>query len=204
MASPSKPLVEKNGQKNRLPLVLASICGSVAVATLVIAYPFIKPAFRKICLPYVPATDEQVKNVSLALSRLNLNPKQSSVIDLGSGDGRLVLTASKLGYNATGIELNPWLVYWSRLKSKMERLPATFIRGDLFNVPLYKYDVVIIFGVDSLMSALEEKLINESSKFNIIACRFPLPTAQVETSIGEGIDTVWLYKVPLKKGIKKE
>ena len=197
MAALSKSL---NGESSttRLPLILASICGSIAIGTLVVAYPFIKPAFRKICLPFVPATDEQVSNVTIALSKLKLKPENSSVIDLGSGDGRLVLQAAKLGYKATGVELNPWLVYWSRFKAKTQRLPATFIKGDLFDVPLSKYNVVIVFGVDSLMPALEAKLSRESKKFNVIACRFPFPTAQVQEVIGEGIDTVWLYKVPLK------
>lgn len=198
MAVVSKSPGKESSSKSKVPLILASICGSVAIGTLIVAYPFIKPGFRKICLPFVPATDEQVKNVTIALGKLKLKPENSSVIDLGSGDGRLVFAAAKLGYRATGVELNPWLVYWSRFKARTQRLPATFIKGDLFKVPLSKYNVVIVFGVDSLMPALESKLSNESNKLNVIACRFPFPTAQVQEVIGEGIDTVWLYQVPLK------
>lgn len=51
----------------------------------VICFPFVSPAFRKICLPYVPATHQQIKNVIRALSG-----RSGSLIDLGSGDGRIV------------------------------------------------------------------------------------------------------------------
>jgi hypothetical protein len=36
------------------------------------------------------------------------------VADLGSGDGRIVIALAKEGFHATGYELNPWLVWWSR------------------------------------------------------------------------------------------
>jgi len=50
-----------------------------------VCIPFINPAFRKICLPYVPATHQQIINVMQALKG-----RTGSLIDLGSGDGRIV------------------------------------------------------------------------------------------------------------------
>lgn len=58
---------------------------ATGVGLLVACAPFILPALRKVCLPYVPATDRQVHNV-LKL----LKSRKGSVIDLGSGDGRIV------------------------------------------------------------------------------------------------------------------
>lgn len=66
-------------------LSLAAVFGFTGLATLAVAFPFIKPGFRKICLPYVPASDVQVFNVQKALKG-----SKGTVIDLGSGDGRLV------------------------------------------------------------------------------------------------------------------
>lgn len=57
-------------------MVLTAICA-----------PFVLPALRKICLPYVPATTIQVSNVIKALRGRN-----GQLIDLGSGDGRIVST----------------------------------------------------------------------------------------------------------------
>ena len=41
------------------------------------------------------------------------------MVDLGSGDGCLVIAAAKeLGMRGVGIELNPWLVWWARAKAR--------------------------------------------------------------------------------------
>lgn len=61
------------------------LLNGLAVGMIGLALPFILPAFRKICLPYVPATPEQIK-VVLSLLKGGSGP----VVDLGSGDGRLV------------------------------------------------------------------------------------------------------------------
>jgi len=37
-----------------------------------------------------------------------------SLVDVGSGDGRIVLEAARRGYKAHGVELNPWLVLYSK------------------------------------------------------------------------------------------
>lgn len=69
-------------------IIFMFICtslGGIATAISVVCFPFISPAFRKICLPYVPATHQQIKNVIQAL-----NGRSGSLIDLGSGDGRIV------------------------------------------------------------------------------------------------------------------
>ena len=55
--------------------------GGVAVGLSVVCYSFVAPAFRRICLPYVPATTEQVSNVLKFLPRNN--PKR--LLDIGSG-----------------------------------------------------------------------------------------------------------------------
>ena len=61
------------------------LMGGIASGMAAVALPFILPAFRKICLPYIPATPEQIK-VVLSLLKGGTGP----VVDLGSGDGRLV------------------------------------------------------------------------------------------------------------------
>mgnify|MGYP002050890935 FL=1 len=39
---------------------------------------------------------------------------QGKLLDIGSGDGRLVVEAARMGFKSTGVELNRWLVYYSR------------------------------------------------------------------------------------------
>ncbi|KAG1668355.1 Protein N-lysine methyltransferase FAM173B [Nymphon striatum] len=134
--------------RSKLGYLLAGITGFGAVSLLGLSLPFVLPAFRRICLPYVPATDIQVKNVLKFLRK----SKGSSVVDLGSGDGRIVIEAAKLGYNSVGIELNPWLVLYSKISALYAGCGynTKFIRKDIWKTDLSKYDQVIIFGVDEM------------------------------------------------------
>ena len=76
---PNKPKVTKTGA------VILGIAGGFFVAVYAATAPFLLPAMRKICLPFVPATTEQVKNIFTALKG-----RKGSLIDIGSGDGRIV------------------------------------------------------------------------------------------------------------------
>lgn len=91
---------QQNGQNSlrRAGLVTMAICGGLATGIVAVALPFVWPAFRKVVLPYVPATSTQVENVLQALryKRPHLKnarenePENIRTIDLGSGDGRIV------------------------------------------------------------------------------------------------------------------
>ncbi|XP_057341509.1 ATP synthase subunit C lysine N-methyltransferase [Microplitis mediator] len=181
------PVISKTG------LVLISITGGIGVGLTVICVPFISPAIRKICLPYVPATNQQLQNVLQAL-----RGKSGSVVDLGSGDGRLVLAAAKNNFRAYGVELNFWLVAYSKLVARLQGMSAkaVFYRQDLWKFDLSKYDNVVLFGVESMMEQIENKFIKElKNDCTIIVCRFPLPNLVPVRTIGYGIDRVWIYKL---------
>jgi hypothetical protein len=81
-----------NGDEpSRNPSVLQKrlVIGACVVSSAVISgllIPFVSPGFRRIALPYVPATERQVRLVSSVVSRRT----GSRMLDLGSGDGRLV------------------------------------------------------------------------------------------------------------------
>lgn len=184
-------------RKPKIGPYLVALTGGLATAISVICIPFVSPAFRKICLPYVPATKQQIENVLQGLKG-----RSGSLIDLGSGDGRIVFAAAEAGFNADGIELNPCLVWYSRLKSLTSGTlsKTSFIRKDMWKYNLSKYDNVVIFGVDQMMQEIEDKFCTELREDSVIvACRFPLPSIRAIKTIGEGVDTVWVYKVP--KGV---
>ena len=44
---------------------------------------------------------------------------KGKLLDIGSGDGRLVVEAARMGFKSTGVELNRWLVYYSRWGEKI-------------------------------------------------------------------------------------
>ena len=73
---------------SKLGKVILGITGATAVGIVLVTTPFVTPALRKICLPYVPATERQIANV-IRMARV-YKRKGSTLVDLGSGDGRVV------------------------------------------------------------------------------------------------------------------
>ncbi|XP_037952800.1 ATP synthase subunit C lysine N-methyltransferase [Teleopsis dalmanni] len=176
--------------------LLLACTGGIGLGITIVCGSFVAPAFRKICLPYVPATTEQIGNVLKFLPKNN----SSKLLDIGSGDGRIVIAAAKHGLHAEGVELNPWLVYFSRLSafrmgvSKQTR----FFCKDLWKFNIKSYNYVVIFGVEQMMKDIEKKLVAEATDAKVIACRFPMPHLKPESIIEDGVNTVWFYDLNKK------
>ncbi|KAG7488562.1 hypothetical protein MATL_G00035880 [Megalops atlanticus] len=133
----------------------------------------------------------QVENVLKVLQQ-----RTGTLVDIGSGDGRIVIAAAKQGFRAVGFELNPWLVWYSRYRAWREGVhhETSFYISDLWKVSFSQYTNVVIFGVPQMMAQLEEKLQGDlQSTAKVVACRFPFPTWVPDATAGEGIDTVWVY-----------
>ncbi|XP_072009070.1 ATP synthase subunit C lysine N-methyltransferase isoform X3 [Engystomops pustulosus] len=161
---------------NRWGLVATGVVGGTLLAVYAVATPFVAPALRKMCLPYVPASEIQVENV---LKMLQF--RSGTIVDIGSGDGRIVIAAAKKGFQAVGYELNPWLVWYSRYRARREGVHKNtkFYISDLWKMP-----------------QLEKKLQMELSvSATVIACRFPFPCWTPDNIFGQGIDTVWVYNM---------
>uniref|UniRef100_A0A1B6D0Q0 Methyltransferase domain-containing protein n=2 Tax=Clastoptera arizonana TaxID=38151 RepID=A0A1B6D0Q0_9HEMI len=172
--------------------ILVGLTGGVSVGLMAVCLPFITPALRRVCLPYVPATTTQVKNVLKVLSG-----RGGNLVDLGSGDGRIVVAAAKVGLAADGVELNPWLVFYSRFAAYKAGVShsTSFYRKNLFEYSLKPYNNIVIFGVQEMMLELEQKIEKEAGNDTwVVACRFPLPTKQPSQTVDAGIDSVWMYK----------
>lgn len=74
--------------------VLLGVTGAAAVGLVLVTTPFVTPALRKICLPYVPATERQITNI-LHMAQA-VKGQGSKLVDLGSGDGRVVCITTAL------------------------------------------------------------------------------------------------------------
>lgn len=194
----SDSLPESLSKGKSIGLTIAAILGASSLAITAVSIPFLSPGLRRICLPYVPATDAQVANVLTVLKGCS-----GTLIDSGSGDGRIVFAAARAGFTAVGVELNYWLVLYSRIRAATMGLSKTakFRRNDLLKVDFSKYDNVVVFGVDCLMPELEKifHLHAQKNRFNVVACRFPLPNTKPMHVVGQGIDMVWLYHFPVNK-----
>ena len=130
------------------------------------------------------------------------------VIDLGSGDGRTVITAAKRGARALGIEYNPSMVELSRRNAEKEGVSerATFAKADLFESDFSKATVITMFLLPDINLKLRPKILGLKPGTRIVSNTFtmgdwnPDETATVEPSAG--CDTSWctalLWIVPAR------
>ena len=101
--------------------------------------------------PYLPTRRRYSKT---ALDLLALEPGQT-MLELGSGDGRVLLAAAKRGWNVVGIELNPLLVLFSKIYTWRYRRQVHIIWGDYFKVKWPPVEGIFTFMLPRLMSKLD-------------------------------------------------
>ncbi|CAF1311223.1 unnamed protein product [Rotaria sordida] len=163
----------------KLGRILLGICGGIGFGKSDCAFP----------------TREQLDNIFNLLKQYSTKQRQH-LIDLGSGDGRIVFEAIQQDFpRATGIEINRVLVYYARLKAYLSNQGkiCQFKRANLWKHDLSKYDTIVLFGVDTMMEPLLKKLSKEITDESIvITCRYQFPI-KFDCTLGEGIDAVWLY-----------
>lgn len=138
--------------------------------------------------PYVPSGDDYVrKMIELATVKSG-----EIVVDLGSGNGKVVIALAKLGVETHGYEINPFLVLLSRKNIKKAGLNGhAFIHWKNFwHADFSRYDVVFVFGITGIMGKLEKKLRKELKLGARVVCNaFTFPNWKPT----EESDGVYLY-----------
>ncbi|HMS92041.1 MAG TPA: hypothetical protein PJ993_01000 [Candidatus Saccharibacteria bacterium] len=122
--------------------------------------------------PYVPTRQLDIEAIFEDIKPMGV----SSFVDLGSGDGKLVLHAAKLGYNATGYEINPilWVISSYRIRNYKN---ARIVFRNMWSADVSKADLVFCFLASKYMQKLETKLSKEMHKGSTLASYvFELPS----------------------------
>lgn len=112
---------------------------------------------------------------------LNLK-KGQKLVDLGSGDGRIVIEFARAGIEAHGYEINPVLVALSRFKIRKAGLERkAFIHFKSYWMgDLSQFDAATVYGIAHMMPRLEKKLIKELKPGSKIASNyFKFPNLRV-------------------------
>jgi len=104
--------------------------------------------------PFVPTLREQT---DVALDLLRLEPGQT-LLELGSGDGRVIRAAAARGLQVVGIELNPLLVLFSRLYTWRYRKQVRIIWGNYFHVRWPAADGIFTFMLQRQMTKLDQHI----------------------------------------------
>jgi SAM-dependent methyltransferase len=102
--------------------------------------------------------------------------KDDYVIDLGSGDGRTVITAAKRGATAHGIEYNPDMVALSQRNAEKEGVSAkaTFAKADIFESDFSKATVVTMFLLSDINLRLRPKILDMKPGTRIVSNTFDM------------------------------
>ena len=98
------------------------------------------------------------------------------VIDLGSGDGRTVITAAKRGVKALGIEYNPDMVELSKRNAAKEGVSdrASFAKADLFESDFSQATVITMFLLPDINIKLRPKILNLKPGTRIVSNSFTM------------------------------
>ncbi len=190
---------------NVLPAALLALSASVALA---------QPA-KKDFEPYSGQSGKDVvwvptpqALVDRMLDMAKLTPADIHY-DLGSGDGRTVITAAKRGVKASGIEYNPEMVELARRNAQKEGVTdkAIFTQGDIFtpqSVEAYsKANVITLFLLPDLNVKLRPNLLNMKPGTRIVSNSFSMGEWKEDDKITAGGDcsswcTAYLWIIPAK------
>ncbi|HEY6821573.1 MAG TPA: methyltransferase domain-containing protein [Burkholderiales bacterium] len=159
--------------------------------------------------PYVPSPDAAVAEM---LRYAQVGP-QDFIVDLGSGDGRIVRTAAKLfGARGFGVEIKENLVKLANEEARKEGIAdrVKFVKQDLFKTDISQATVLTMYLLPDTVNLLREKLATELKPgTRIVSHDYPLtgwiPEDTKQFDLPEkvaisGVQTtiIWLYLVPAK------
>jgi SAM-dependent methyltransferase len=130
-------------------LEVFGIIGLLIIATMIAISGFMGA-------PWVPA---YTRDIDAMLDDAKLRPGEHFV-ELGCGDGRLLIAAAHRGAYCTGYEINPLM--WAVATIRTMRYPKVHVRfGNLWRVNLANADVVMAFLMPKFMPRLKTKVVHE-------------------------------------------
>ena len=166
--------------------------------------------------PFVPRSGQPGKDVVWVPSPPEMVNKMMEiakvtpadyVIDLGSGDGRNIIAAAKLGARGHGVEYNPDMVALSRKLAKEAGVAdkAQFIEGDMYEADISKASVMALFLLPVNMNKLAPKFLNLAPGSRIVGNTFGIDGWEPDVRVSLPQDTeceswceVLLWIVPAK------
>lgn len=140
----------------------------ILCATLFVAFTFVI-AFGA---PYLPTLKDRVPE---AIELANLKPGQT-LLELGSGDGRVLIAAAKKGIKSVGYELNPLLVVYSKVKTIKYRKNIKIIWGNYWKKQWPKADGIFVFLLQPYMEKLDKRIVQDFPKgIKLVSFAFTIP-----------------------------
>ncbi len=183
----------------------------ICVVTVVLSALALSPAVPAsgIAQQYQPEVGQEGKDgvwvptpealVAAMLDLAKVTP-DDYVIDLGSGDGRIVIAAAKRGARALGIEYNPDMVALSRLNAERAGVSgkASFMQGDIFQVDFSKATVLTLYLLPDLNLKLRQKILSLKPGTRVVTNAFTMGDWDPDRTVEVEGRTGYLWVVPAK------
>lgn len=136
--------------------------------------------------PYLPTMRRQIE---VALDLADLKTGQT-ILELGCGDGKVLIAAAGRGINSVGYELNPLLVVIAWLRTRKYRKNVKIIWGDYWTKPWPEHQAIFTFLLPRLMPKLNTKITHSQNKpVKLISFAFTIPKRKIDAQN----DSVFLY-----------
>ena len=170
--------------------VLFTFCFSLVAASALAQATATKPFEPQVGQPgkdvvWVPTPQALVDKM---LDMAKVTP-QDYVVDLGSGDGRTVITAAKRGATALGVEYNPDMVQLAIKNAAAEGVSAKakFIQADIFKTDFSKATVLTLFLLPSLNVQLRPTILDMKPGTRVVSNTFSMEdwTADETAEVGD-------------------
>lgn len=146
--------------------------------------------------PYVPTLKTQRRQ---ALKMLGLK-KNQLLVELGAGDGIMLVEAGRLGIKATGYELNPVLVLIGKVRLRQYK-DVNIKWSNFWKADISEADGVYVFLITRFMPKLERKLQSEGKPgLRIVSYTFALPNMEPKKSMLG----LFLYELPASRQKKSK
>src|SRR5215471_3169085 len=192
-------LLVKRSAPAALFLFMLAVCGSAFGQAAKEFQPEVGQAGKDVV--WVPTPQALVDKM---LDMAKVTPKDY-VMDLGSGDGRTVITAAKRGAQARGIEYNSDMVELSKRNAAKEGVSdkATFVNADLFESDFSDATVITLFLLPDINIRLRPKILDMKPGTRVVSNSFTMgewtadETFTAATGCGSWC-TAYLWLVPAK------
>jgi precorrin-6B methylase 2 len=159
-----------------------------------------QPGKDVVWVPTRPALVERMLDLA------NVTPRDF-VVDLGSGDGRMVIAAAKRGARALGVEYDADMIALSRRNAAAAGVAdkATFVQGDMFEADFSKATVLALFLLPANLRKLTPKFLELPAGTRIVSNTYRMEGWEEETWAEIGGEcfswcTAYLYLVPARLG----
>ncbi len=139
----------------------------IAVLTIVFCFVFV----LLFGAPYLPTLKPQISG---AFELLDL-PKGATLLELGSGDGRVLAAAAERGYRAVGIELNPLLVLYSKWRLRQYGSRVEVRWGNFWKTTWPSCDGIFVFLLGKYMADFDKKVAEQGRSLRVVSFAFTIP-----------------------------